>query len=186
MTGPAPTTSILVLCGLPGTGKSTLAAALAPALGAALLDKDRVRAALFAPEDVAHEREQDDLCCRAMHAAVEDLVARGRRRWIVLDGRTYSRRDQVDEVVALAARLGAPLAWVECTCDEATVRRRLAQDAATGRHAAANRTFELHQRLLASADPLPQPRLVLRTDDVDPAELVRRVLAWLEPREPGR
>jgi adenylylsulfate kinase len=38
---------LIAMAGLPGTGKSTLANALANALGAAVLNKDRVRAALF-------------------------------------------------------------------------------------------------------------------------------------------
>ena len=39
---------IVIMAGLPGTGKSTLARALAQRLAGAVLDKDEIRAALFA------------------------------------------------------------------------------------------------------------------------------------------
>jgi predicted kinase len=40
---------LIAMAGLPGSGKSTLATCLEPRLGAVVLDKDRVRAALFPP-----------------------------------------------------------------------------------------------------------------------------------------
>jgi predicted kinase len=172
-------TALVALAGLPGTGKTTLARALAPALDAALLDKDRVRAALFAPEDIEYSREQDDLCARALHAAAELIVRRGQRRWVVLDGRTYTRRQTVEELVDFAARLGAPLHWVECACADDEARRRLDRDAATGAHLAANRGIALYVRLKAEADPLVVPRLTLQTDAVPLLEQVRQVLDYV-------
>jgi predicted kinase len=168
---------LVALAGLPGTGKSTLARALAARLGAPLLDKDRVRAALFAPEEIEYGREQDDLVMACIHRAVEFHAARGRVPAVVLDGRTYSRRTQVEELRALATRLSAPLVLVECTASRATVRERLEHDERTGGHPAGNRSFELHERLRAEAEPIPEPKLVLVTDAAPLAELVETVLA---------
>jgi adenylylsulfate kinase-like enzyme len=59
-----PMTTWVLLAGLPATGKSTLARALAERLeGAAVLDKDRVRAALFPGDMVDYTTEQDELPC---------------------------------------------------------------------------------------------------------------------------
>ena len=47
---------IVIMAGLPGTGKSTLAQALAQRLPGAVLDKDAIRAALFEPAHVHRDR----------------------------------------------------------------------------------------------------------------------------------
>jgi predicted kinase len=179
---------VIALAGLPGTGKSTLARALAPVLGAPILDKDEVRAALFEPHEIDYSAEQDETCMRAIHERVVEWADRahevGREpsaapASVILDGRTYSRREQVQALAALAARIAAPLLLVECICSEAVALQRLARDAAAGGHPAANRGPELYRRLRASADPLPEPKLVIDTDRTPLPEQVDRVRAAL-------
>jgi predicted kinase len=172
---------LIALAGLPGTGKSTLARALAARLDAPLLDKDALRAALFRPQEIEHSAAQDDLVMACIHRAVEFLAAQGRARAVVLDGRTYSRRAQVEALRALAARLGAPLALLECTAAPEVVRARLAGDRAAGAHPAADRTPELYERLRAAAEPIEGPKLVLATDAEPPEALLARALAFLGP-----
>lgn len=138
-----------------------------------------MRAALFAPAEIEYSREQDDLVMACVYRAVEFHARRGRVPAVVLDGRTYSRSAQVEELRALARRLGAPLALVECTAAPATVEARLARDAAEGAHPAENRSFELHERLRASAEPVAGPKLVLATDERPLAELVSAALGYV-------
>src|SRR5258708_1848329 len=57
---------IVIMAGLPGTGKSTLARALSQCLPAAVLDKDSIRASLFQPAYVEYSRLQDDFCQEIM------------------------------------------------------------------------------------------------------------------------
>ena len=83
-------TTWVMFAGLPGTGKSTLARALAERLGAAILDKDRVRGALFPGALTDYSAEQDQLCMRAMLEAAAYLTERRRVEYIFFDGRTFS------------------------------------------------------------------------------------------------
>lgn len=185
----APT--LIALAGLPGTGKSTLARALAAALGAPVFDKDAVRTALFAPEAIEYSREQDDLCCELTYRAAAFVLTRAAPATpatpapaAILDGRTYSRRDQVEALLAFARRIGVPLLLVECVCSESTARQRLARDAAAGGHPAADRGPELHRRLAQAADPLPPPKLVIDTERLPLPEQVAAVLAALPAARP--
>ncbi len=168
---------IVALAGLPGTGKSTLAKLLAERLGAPLLDKDRARAALFAPEEIEYSREQDDLVVACLYHVVEFHARRGRVPAVVLDGRTYSKRTQVEGLRQLAGRAGATLCLIECTAPAEVARARLERE--RGTHPAANRDAELYDRLSLSAEPIPEPKLVLDTSRATPRALAEAVLAHL-------
>lgn len=170
---------LVALAGLPGTGKSTLARELAARLEAPLLDKDRVRAALFAPDEIEYSREQDDLVLACIHRAVEFHALRARVAAVVLDGRTYSRAAQVATLRALSTRLAAPLALIECRAEPAVVRARLERDQQTAAHPAANRSLALYERLRREAEPIAEPKLVLATDERPLAELVEAALAFV-------
>jgi predicted kinase len=170
-----------VVAGLPGTGKSTLGAALARALGAPILDKDRIRAELFGPDRIEYSRAQDDACCRVMHARAEELLANG-ASWVVLDGRTYSKRYQVEDIAAFAARIGADLALIECTADPAVVRERLEHDAIRASHPAANRSFALYLELSRAAESIEREKLVVDTGLGVLEEHVARCVEWFRTK----
>ena len=104
-------TTWVLFAGLPGTGKSTLARALAERLNAAVLDKDRVRGALFPGALTDYTAEQDQLCMRAILEAAAYLTDRRRVDYIFFDGRTFSTQAQIEDVLLAAAGVGAPLAY---------------------------------------------------------------------------
>lgn len=168
--------TVVVLAGLPGTGKSTLAALLAQALDAPILDKDRVRAALFGPRHVRYERAQDDFVVECLVAAAAHAARSGLARWAILDGRTFAAPGQIEQLRAALAGRGLAERTIELSADAATARARLA---AQRDHPARNRGPRLHDELAARAAPLPGPKLVLDGTHEAPEELARRALEWL-------
>jgi adenylylsulfate kinase len=172
-------TTWVMLAGLPGTGKSTLARALAARLRGAVLSKDLVREALFPGPMTDYTREQDDLCVRAMLEAAEYLT-RGRRvEFIFLDGRTFSRREQIEQVVHAAGEAGAAWRILHVVCADAVAEARLA--ACDPLNPAANRNPELYREIKARFEAIRQPHLVLDTTDGANAVLDQAVRV-LQPR----
>lgn len=167
------------MAGLPATGKSTIARELSAQLAAPLFDKDRVRDALFGPSHVAYSREQDDFCMRLVHEAVEHVAASGATH-VVLDGRTYSRRYQVEELEALAARLDAKLVVIECLASRETVRARLELDLAAAAHPARDRTLARWMELEAAAEPIERAALRLDTSRLSLSESVELARAAVD------
>ena len=155
---------IVILAGLPGTGKSTLARALAERVQGAVLDKDVIRAALFGARLVEYSQEQDDFVQEVMLQTAAWLLERDRRLTVVLDGRTFSRRYQRARAIGFCREIGAEWAMLECICAEETALRRLAEDAARGSHPAANRTPELYFAVREAWEPIEDSRAVLETD----------------------
>jgi predicted kinase len=171
---------LIAMAGLPATGKSTLARALAAALDVPVLSKDAIRAVLFDARDIEHSHEQDDFCARVMYRTAVFLAQRGERRAVILDGRSFSRRAQFEELSALASGMKLPLHVIECVCSEDTARGRLAADLERGGHpAGAQRDLELYRALLRASEPIPEPKLVLATDAAELPALVARARAWI-------
>ena len=171
---------IVALAGLPGTGKSRVAAELSKLLDAPVLDKDRVRAELLGAA-VDASSAQDEAAMTAIRARAGELARAGARD-VILDGRTYTRRIHVDELRAFARRIGAELVLVECVCDAGIARKRIARDLREGLHPAPNRTPELHDELRSAAEPIEGDKIVIDTGRGTPAELAWIVLARLGAR----
>jgi adenylylsulfate kinase len=170
---------LIAMAGLPGSGKSTLAACLEERLGAVVLDKDRVRAALFPPRVLDYSAVQDDIAMAAVFQAAAAILGADSRRAVVLDGRTFLRPGQVRSLLDVAASVGERARVIECVCDDAVGRERLERDQARGGHPAGNRTFPLYQNLKAAAEPIPVPHLVLDTGKLSLKECVRQCLDYL-------
>jgi predicted kinase len=155
---------IVIMAGLPGTGKSTLARALAQRLSGAVLDKDAIRAVLFQPAHVEYSLAQDDFCQEIMLQTAAYLLAKDVGLQVLLDGRTFSRRYQRERVIEFCRQAGATWATLECVCAEQTALRRLAEAVAQNTHLAANRTPELYRQIRKSWEPIDYPKLVIDTD----------------------
>lgn len=148
---------LVIMAGLPGTGKSTLARALAERTGAFVLDKDSMRAALFPPSLIEYSREQDDFVVRVMLKVTGWILRRDSHATVILDGRPFAKKYQLDQVVAFAEWIKAPWRIIECTCAEDIARRRLG---AAG-HPAADRDFDLYLRVKSEWEGIARPKLVL-------------------------
>jgi adenylylsulfate kinase len=152
---------LIMMAGLPGTGKSALARAVAKRTSAFVLDKDYVRAALFPAEMVEYSREQDDFVLRIMLKVAGWMLRKDAARPVILDGRPFSKKYQVDMVINFAEWTKSPWSIIECTCSEDTAKKRIETGA---EHPAADRTLELYQRVKDGWEEIARPKLVLDTE----------------------
>lgn len=153
---PETESALVVMAGLPVTGKSTLARALAAELGGVVLDKDQIRAALFPPELIEYSRRQDDFCMEVLLQTANYLISKAGAPWMFVDGRPFARREQLERVRQAANEIGCRLKIVLCQCLEESVRARLQQP-----HVAANRSWDLYQKLKAEFEPIELPHLLV-------------------------
>ena len=152
---------IILMAGLPGTGKSTIARELASRLSGTILSKDKIRHSIFAAHEIEYSTRQDDFCMEIMLQAAGHLLEKDPTRYIFLDGRTFSRRYQLDRAIDVADRLNQPWRILECTCSDQSAKARLEQE--TG-HPAGNRDFSLYQALQRRFEQITRPKAVLDTD----------------------
>jgi predicted kinase len=155
---------IVLMAGLPGTGKSTLARELAARTSGRVISKDEIRHAIFRPEEIEYSTQQDDYCLQIMLETAAYLLARDPARVIFLDGRTFSRRYQIDNVVTAAASMQQSWRILECVCGEETARRRLASDAEDDAHPAKNRDYRLYLAVKSHFEAITHTKTVIDTE----------------------
>lgn len=154
---------IVLMAGLPGTGKSTLARAVASRLRGKVLSKDEIRHVLFAPADVEYSTAQDDFVMEIMLQAAGWIFRQNPGRLVLLDGRTFSRRYQIHRVLEVARALSQPWRILECVCPEDIARTRIAAQAESDEHPAGNRSVTLYLELKARFQPILLPKTVIYT-----------------------
>jgi predicted kinase len=168
---------LILMAGLPGTGKSTLSRALAEELGGTVLDKDAIRAALFSPADVEYSTEQDEFVMRVMLKVAGYIFRKDPARYVFLDGRTFSRRYQLNRATGYSEAIGQPWRIIECICSEDSAKNRLSTDAS---HLAANRNFSLYLEVKARFEEITLPKTIVNTDRAL-AECLTQVRTALRP-----
>lgn len=107
--------------GEPGSGKTTLAAALAPRIPALHLDKDVISSALIRGGIAADE--QGPGAYEALRSLAESFLKQGHS--VVLDSPCYWPGIE-ESGRAIAARFGIPWAMIECQSPAPVVELRLA------------------------------------------------------------
>jgi predicted kinase len=173
---------IVLMAGLPGTGKTTLASELVRRTQGALLSKDEIRAALFAPaglarNDIEYSVEQDDFVMEVMLETARYLLQAASTRTVFLDGRPFSRRYQIDRVLEFAREIAQPCRIIECICSDESAHRRLDLEP-DPTHPAHNRTFALYMEVKARFEPIPYPKTTISTDQ-PVEECIEQALAAL-------
>ncbi len=139
---PAPSPRLIAVGGLSGTGKTTLAAALAPALGTApgalLVRSDVIRKRLagVAPETrLPAEAYSEDASRRVYQALYRDAAAALAAGYCVVTDAVFARPDERAAVETIARKASAPFTglWLEAPADtlaaRVTARTRDASDA---------------------------------------------------------
>jgi uncharacterized protein len=125
---------LIITVGLVGTGKTTIAQALAKHLGAVTISSDVIRKTLAGiPLTERRLNEPDtgiysaDFTRRTFHEMfrrAREFLAAG--TGVILDA-TFTRAEGRLKAARLAAETGADFFVIECTLDEASVRERLEQ-----------------------------------------------------------
>lgn len=179
---------LIVVGGLMGTGKSTLAAAIGEKLGIDHLQTDAVRHELFGASDQPAGYGKGHYTPESRALVYRELLHRASKQLadglsVVLDG-TFLDQEIKSEPVALAAEHQAECFFVRCACPLDVVRKRIASRAAAGKTLSEARP-ELVDMQQTAEETLPSGQSVLDVDTTAPlSEQVHKVLGMLGSKLP--
>jgi predicted kinase len=156
---------LVMLTGLPGTGKSHLAQRLAEVLPFAIIESDQVRKILF-PE-CEYSAEESQWVHRTCHAVMERLLEKGVR--VIYDATNLHERHR-EQVYRLADGKDIRLVIVKVVTPPEVVSDRL-----RGRHEVpqneqdiSDADLSVYQRMARQVDPISRNHIVVDTSqDLD-------------------
>jgi predicted kinase len=148
---------LILVCGLPGTGKTTVAEAIARKAKASILSTDILRKeAVFRP---SYGDEEKGMVYGMLFSMAEMMLKDSKS--VLLDGTFYKKelRDAAREVAA-GTRSGFRL--VEVVCDESVVRVRLEKRREAG-GSASDADFTVYQKIKRIFEPIEENHFVIDT-----------------------
>ena len=140
--------TLVLLSGLPGTGKTTFAARLASRLDARVLESDRVRRELFPKR--RYTGKENAAVFATVRERAEAALERGRD--VIVDATNLRERDR-SGFRELAGRQEARVVAVRLTAPEGTVRKRLSQP----REGVSEADVRVYERMRGQDEPFTEP-----------------------------
>ncbi len=145
---------LILVCGLPGTGKSTVARQISEKAGAPILRTDAVRKEITEKPEYSEEEKRkvyEELFRRA-----ESLLRKGKN--VIIDGTFYKKtlRNRVSEI---SERTGKELKMIECVSPEDVIRKRISG----GREDESEADFGVYEKIRDQWEPIESEHITLDT-----------------------
>jgi predicted kinase len=165
--------SLLVMVGLPGTGKSLIVESLTMSMPAAVISTDFVRR--YMRNNPTYTAAEMMFVYQVCHLVIELRLSRGQR--VIFDGTNHAaaRRQQLFEI---ARKQNSPLAVCQVQASEIVIRERLLSRKSGNRRDSdmSDAGWSVYQWMVAAQEPIVHDHLILDTTS-NPPDLLAQKLA---------
>jgi predicted kinase len=147
---------LIMICGLPATGKTTLAKALSEKLGAVHVSSDTVRMSML--EEREYTKEEKRMVYRAMFEKAEKNLKEGKN--VVLDA-TFYKKELRENAEAVAEKAKTGFFIVECVTHEELLKERIFKRKKEETESEAD--FEVYRKVKVQFEPIEEEHLAVDT-----------------------
>ncbi len=160
---------IVIVFGLPGSGKSYFAQKLAEKLNAGYVNSDKLRKELF------KERFYTDQEKAIVYEKMLDEMKRYTKQNLnlVLDGTFY--KEKVSEMFINAIDSREPILFIEIQADEDVIRERLRKP-----RQYSEADFEVYKLISSQYEPLEKPHLMLKSTNYNIEEMLGKATNYIK------
>ena len=169
--------SLLMMVGLPGTGKSSVVNALRPMMPHVVITTDKIRGAIR--QSPVYTASEMMLVYEVCYGLIERRLRSGQR--VVFDGSNMlaARREYLQK---LARRCGAPVAICYVQAAQAVIHQRLRARVRRGHNKMdkSDADWAVYKWMVEAQEPLVEDHLVVDTTDTPPEKLAQNLYEyWL-------
>ncbi len=147
---------LIVICGLPGTGKSTLAKAVAERINAVHISSDSIRMKML--KERTYSDKEKEKVYEAMFAEAEGLLKD--RKNVILDA-TFYKKELREKARRISMKVGTGFLIVECVTHEGLLRERLF--ARKKEKSESEADFAVYKKVKGIFEPIEEKHLVADT-----------------------
>lgn len=161
---------IVLVLGLPASGKSYFATRLAKKLGAKYLGSDRLRKQLL--QEPRYTTEEKERIYAEMQR--QTSLALSQKEDVVLDA-TFYKEELRSLFAALARNEGTELIYIEVRTTEAIARQRLNRPRKDS-----DADYEVYKKVKEEFEPLRQEHLVLQSTEDNIDEMLEKAMKYIK------
>ncbi len=159
---------LIMVTGLPGTGKTTYAKTLADSIGGRHFNTDIIR------DQLNMRGQYDEASKRMIYEALfkhtQSCLKRGLP--VVVDG-TFFRKELREPFVDLAEELNCSIFWVEIKADEPIIKERVSQ-----KREFSEADYEVYLKIKEAFEPIEGEHLTLQSDLLSVEEMVESTMTY--------
>ncbi len=167
--------SLLIMVGLPGTGKSSIVEALMEEIPCTVITTDNIR--LRMRNEPTYTAAEMMLVYEVCYSIIESRLRRGQR--VIFDASNYlaARREHVAKI---AQRCGAPAAVCYVQAAQETIRQRLLRRVSGGRRKTdlSDADWSVYKWMVEAQEPVVGLHLILDTTSTKPDVLARKLYKY--------
>ncbi len=163
---------LIIVFGLPGSGKSFFAARLAEKINAVYISSDRLRLTMFPVRN--YSAEEKELVYHEMLTRAKEYIS-GKSN-VVLDATFYLaslRKKVVDEFSKIAS-----VFFIEVTASETVISNRLSKPRVDS-----EANYVVYQQIKARWEPLEEDHLVLESADDNIDDMLEKAIHYLDDKK---
>jgi len=163
---------VVIVFGLPGSGKSYFASRLAKRIDADYINSDRLRKEMFKMR--TYSRQEKESVYKTMLQRMKQDVAQNKN--VVLDATFHKKEKRKPFIKEMKTKGG--IYFIEIVAEEGIIRERL-----KGKRRYSEADFKVYKIISSENEPLPESHVVLQSTNSNIKEMLGKAVDYLKSKE---